>query len=184
MKVQYGNGKTKYGPGIDICLTGSEVAEAINLWLAKTGNVIVTGPSTITVNGHQCKYGLVYVDPSGSVKTETQTLHGRGPTKEPETLKVKVMVDEDTTFSGKPVTRKYAEEYKLYYAYTASSTTHQPKSYTDWLTLWEDETQARQQAILNQYALALGYSVNPILSLQGNGDGNALCFELYVSPKG
>ncbi len=77
MQVDYGNGETRYGPGVDIKLTGNEVAMAIDAWLVAHG-VHVNGPRTITVNGHLCKAGRVYVDPSGFVIANDVKLSGRG----------------------------------------------------------------------------------------------------------
>lgn len=52
--------------GVNISLTGDEIAEAITLYLI-THNIHVHGPRTIRVNGELCKVGHVYVDPSGYV---------------------------------------------------------------------------------------------------------------------
>lgn len=79
MKIQYGEGSTKYGPGVNIELSGDEVAIAIDAYLV-AHHVNVQGPRTIRVNGELCKKGRIYVDPSGFVTTpEGKTLHGRGP---------------------------------------------------------------------------------------------------------
>jgi hypothetical protein len=51
MKVQYGKGKTVYGPGVQIDLT---------------------------VNGQLCEGGQVYVDPSGAVVYKGKGFSGRG----------------------------------------------------------------------------------------------------------
>ncbi len=77
MNVQFGNGKTKYGPGVQINLTGDEIAVAISAYLVAHG-VIVTGPITISVNGRLCKYGGIYVDPSGRVIENGIGWNGRG----------------------------------------------------------------------------------------------------------
>lgn len=66
MKIKQGEGITKYGPGVDITLSGEEVATAIMAYLVAHG-VHVDGPQTITVNGRLCHFGRVYVDPSGFV---------------------------------------------------------------------------------------------------------------------
>lgn len=81
MKVKYGGGKTKFGPGISIELTGDEVAIAIDAWLVAHG-VHVGGPRTITVNGALCDTGEVYIDPSGYVVANGERLSGRGPFQE------------------------------------------------------------------------------------------------------
>ncbi len=54
MEVKFGRGKTEYGPGVSIELTGSEVATAIDAWLVAHG-VHVRGPRTIWVNGELCE---------------------------------------------------------------------------------------------------------------------------------
>lgn len=60
------NGPIKRSPGVDIELTGDEVALAIDAWLVGQG-VHVSGPRTVTVNGELCERGRVNVDPSGFV---------------------------------------------------------------------------------------------------------------------
>jgi hypothetical protein len=77
MKVKRGTGRTEYGPGVSIELTGAEVATAIDAWLAAQG-VHVSGPRTIAVNGDLCDSGHVYVDPSGFVIHEGRKISGRG----------------------------------------------------------------------------------------------------------
>ena len=69
MKIKLGKGKTKFGPGVEVKLTGSEVATAIDAYLVAQG-VVTRGPRTITVNGELCEKGRVYVDPSGFVITK------------------------------------------------------------------------------------------------------------------
>ena len=76
MQVQAGLGKTEYGPGVDICLTGEEVATAIAAYLVARG-VHVEGARTIMVNSELCDHGRVYVDPSGSVFFEGERISGR-----------------------------------------------------------------------------------------------------------
>lgn len=78
MKVKYGKGKTEYGPGVLIELTGDEVAIAIDAYLA-AHQVHISGPRTINVNGDLCQKGQVYVDPSGSVVAKGKGFDGRGP---------------------------------------------------------------------------------------------------------
>ena len=77
MIVQLGNGRTQYGPGVRIDLSGSEVGAAIDAWLVAHG-VHVCGPRTITVNGELCKLGNMYVDPSGYVIAAGKKFDGRG----------------------------------------------------------------------------------------------------------
>lgn len=66
MKIKKGNGQTKYGTGVSIELSGTEVAVAISAWLVAQ-EVYVDGPRTIMVNGKLCTRGEIYVDPSGFV---------------------------------------------------------------------------------------------------------------------
>jgi hypothetical protein len=76
VRIDYGNGY--YGPGVDIQLTGDEVATAVDAYLV-AHRVYVSGPRTITVNGQLCELGSVYVDPSGFVITpEGGKFDGRG----------------------------------------------------------------------------------------------------------
>jgi hypothetical protein len=77
MEISFGKGKTEHGPGVQIDLTGDEVAQAIYTYL-KTHNVRITGPLTIKVNGELCESGSVYVDPSGAVVTNNEVYSGRG----------------------------------------------------------------------------------------------------------
>lgn len=76
MKVKFGKGKTEYGPGVEINLTGDEVATAIDAYLVAHG-VYVSGPRTITVNSELCKKGRVYVDPSGFIISSGKKWDGR-----------------------------------------------------------------------------------------------------------
>jgi len=77
MNIRYGDGKTEYGPGVSIELTGDEVALAISAWLVAQ-DVHVDGPRTITVNGDLCDDGRVYVDPGGAVIANGKRFSGRG----------------------------------------------------------------------------------------------------------
>jgi hypothetical protein len=77
MKVKRGEGKTEFGPGVAIELTGSEVAIAIDAYLV-SHRIYVSGPRTITVNGALCESGRVYVDPSGFVIHADKRFFGRG----------------------------------------------------------------------------------------------------------
>jgi hypothetical protein len=80
MIVKHGNGTTEYGPGVDIELTGAEVATAIDAYLVAHG-IHVSGPRTVTVNGELCESGRVYVDPSGFVIADGKKVSGRGPAR-------------------------------------------------------------------------------------------------------
>lgn len=77
MKVKYGKGKTEYGPGVDIKLTGTEVAMAIYTYLT-AHDVHIIGAATIRVNGKMIKKGGIYVDPSGSVVKNGKKFNGNG----------------------------------------------------------------------------------------------------------
>lgn len=84
MEIRHGRGRTEYGPGVDINLTGDEVAVAIDAYLVAHG-VYVSGPRTISVNGGLCESGNVYVDPGGFVIANGEKISGRGDceTKQP-----------------------------------------------------------------------------------------------------
>ncbi len=66
MEIKKGNGKTQFGAGVDINLTGEEIATAVFSWLVGHG-VNIDGPRTIRVNGELINNGNIYVDPSGGV---------------------------------------------------------------------------------------------------------------------
>ena len=54
------------GTGVEILLTGEEVATAIESYLVARG-VVIRGARTIRVNGDLCADGRIYVDPAGFV---------------------------------------------------------------------------------------------------------------------
>lgn len=66
MNVKHGDGKTVYGPGVSITLTGDEVAEAIDAYLVAHG-VCVRGPRSVLIDGRCGQAAEVYVDPEGFV---------------------------------------------------------------------------------------------------------------------
>lgn len=76
MKVRKGDGTTEFGPGVQVDLTGSEVATAIDAYLVAHG-VCVRGPRTVRVNDRLLETGSVYVDPSGFVIHEGKKTDGR-----------------------------------------------------------------------------------------------------------
>ena len=76
MKVKRGKGKTKFGPGVDISLSGAEVASAIDAYLI-AHNVAILGACTVRVNGELIISGSVYVDPSGTVIADGIEISGR-----------------------------------------------------------------------------------------------------------
>ena len=77
MKIKFGKGGTKFGPGVQINLTSEEAATAIYTILM-AHNVIIDGPATITINGELIKRCSIYVDPSGRVIDNGTEYSGRG----------------------------------------------------------------------------------------------------------
>jgi len=77
MNIQTGKGSTEYGTGIDINLTGDELAEAITLYLQVRHNICVYGARAASVNGERCESANVYVDPSGVVLNGDTKISGR-----------------------------------------------------------------------------------------------------------
>jgi len=77
MNIKYGKGTTTYGTGIDIELTGDEVAIAIDAYLT-AHDINVSGAKTITVNGELIQFGNIYVYPSGFVIHNGEKILGRG----------------------------------------------------------------------------------------------------------
>ena len=80
MEIKFGAGKTKYGTGVQINLTGEEVATAIMTYLVAHG-VHIQGSRTITVNDELCDYGGIYVDPSAKVYSKGKCWNGKGYTE-------------------------------------------------------------------------------------------------------
>ena len=79
MRVRYGKGKTKYGPGVEITLSGDEVATAIGAYLVAHGKHISGARAFSAVPGDGGAPGMsVYVDPSGFVISEGMKWSGRG----------------------------------------------------------------------------------------------------------
>lgn len=83
IEIDYGDGPTKYGPGVQIDMDGDELAKAIDLWLHAQG-FTVRGPRTIRVNGELCESASCYVDPSAFVVFDGEKYPGSGPGKESE----------------------------------------------------------------------------------------------------
>jgi len=80
MDIGYGNGTTKYGPGVVIDLTSSEVAIAIDAYLV-AHEVYVEGARTIMINVKENGLlfgGKVQVDPEGSVIYDGEKISGKG----------------------------------------------------------------------------------------------------------
>jgi len=75
MKIKYGSGTTKFGPGVQIDLSGEEIATAIGAYLV-AHNVYISGARTIKVNGELINDGYIYVDPSGFVIAEGEKYSG------------------------------------------------------------------------------------------------------------
>jgi hypothetical protein len=80
MEIKYGNGKSEHGPGVEINLTGNELATAISAYLVAQG-VHVSGARTIRVNGEMCDNSSIYVDPSARVIKGDSVWEGRGVIK-------------------------------------------------------------------------------------------------------
>jgi hypothetical protein len=80
--VRHGDGTTKYGPGVLVELSGSELARAVDVYLLSQG-VVVRGPRTIRYDGELLEdYCQVYVDPSGFVIHQGKKFSGRGEGEE------------------------------------------------------------------------------------------------------
>jgi len=77
MTVSFGKGKTEFGTGVQINLTGEEVATAI-LAYCVAHDVNISGAMTIRVNGEMIKKGEIYVDPSGKVVANGEGFDGKG----------------------------------------------------------------------------------------------------------
>ena len=80
MEINYGKGKTEFGPGVQIDLTGDEVCTAIYAYL-RSHNIITTGAVTIRVNGELVENCGIYVDPSGRVISDVIVWSGQGRKK-------------------------------------------------------------------------------------------------------
>lgn len=76
-EVKMGRGATEFGPGVEVSLSGDEVAIALDAFLVAHG-IHVSGPRTIRVNGELCEVGSIYVDPSGFVVSDRKKYSGRG----------------------------------------------------------------------------------------------------------
>ena len=83
MNIEYGKGKTRYGPGVNIYLTGEDVVGAILAFLV-AHSININGPCTAVVNGELCESGCIYVDPSGFVIDKGKLISGRGEQSEDE----------------------------------------------------------------------------------------------------
>ena len=77
MRIKYGPGKTKYGPGVQIKLTPTEIVLAIHAYIMAHG-VNIYGPRTTRIDGHLVRGGEIYVDPSGSVMCKGKRICGNG----------------------------------------------------------------------------------------------------------
>lgn len=76
MNIEYGNGQTSYGPGVNITLSGDEVAQAIYAYLV-AHNINISGPRTVSMNGELMSKTKIYVDPSGFVIYEGKRYSGK-----------------------------------------------------------------------------------------------------------
>lgn len=66
MLIRTGSGSMVHGPGIEIHLTGNEVAHAIDEYL-ENRNIIIKGSRTIKYYGTLLSDFQIYVDPSAKV---------------------------------------------------------------------------------------------------------------------
>ena len=76
MKIKKGKGQTEFGTGINIELSGDEVAHAIATYIFSK-RIYIFGARTIRVNGEKCESASVYVDPSGDVIQKGIKISGR-----------------------------------------------------------------------------------------------------------
>ena len=88
MNIDYGTGKTEYGTGVQIELTGKEAALAILSYLVAR-DVHISGPRTIRINDELIDRCSVFVDPSGKVTADGEGFSGRGPERVDATLRKK-----------------------------------------------------------------------------------------------
>ena len=77
MKIKLGNGITEFGPGVQIDLSGDEIATAICAYLV-AHDVHIDGARTIRINDELIEFGDIYVDPSGNVIKDGMRYSGRG----------------------------------------------------------------------------------------------------------
>lgn len=78
MRINYGQGPTKFGPGVNVDLTADEAATAIDAYLV-AHKIYQFGARTVRVNGELIHSANVYIDPSGYVINEGVKISGRGP---------------------------------------------------------------------------------------------------------
>lgn len=72
MIVKYGEGRTEYGPGVSIELTGGEVATAIDAWL---------DAYPVSAQGKEMKVTMTYRDESEALRARVVDLEARLATK-------------------------------------------------------------------------------------------------------
>lgn len=82
MKIDYGSGKTEFGPGVQIDLSGTDLYYAIFAYLTSK-KVIISGPVTVKINEQLLTEttASIYVDPSGFVRRKSKEYSGRGSIK-------------------------------------------------------------------------------------------------------
>lgn len=81
MKIKKGKGTTNFGRGINIKLSGNEIAAAIYAYLC-AHDVHISGAATININGGLIDNGSMYVDPSGFIVAFGKKYSGRTGKKE------------------------------------------------------------------------------------------------------
>jgi len=81
MNVQHGNSTLSTGPGVTICLSGEEVATAIEAYLV-AHNIVADGFRTVSINGNFCGPDrgtcTIHVAPAGFVITNGVKFTGSG----------------------------------------------------------------------------------------------------------
>jgi hypothetical protein len=100
MNIQFLEGKVECHKGVQINLTGDEVARAIYTYLT-AHNVNIVGAATIMVNGELCKEGQIYVDPSGRVVADGVGFDGSENKEIPERPYVEDLLDSHIKKNGK-----------------------------------------------------------------------------------
>lgn len=76
MKIDKGKGTSEFGTGINIEMSGEELAHAVSTYVHSRG-IHIDGSRTITVNGELCESASIYVDPCGSLIIDGRKISGR-----------------------------------------------------------------------------------------------------------
>ncbi len=97
MKVEYGKGTTKYGPGVNIKLDGNEISCAIMVYLM-AHDITINGARTIKINNELIDNVNIYVDPSGNVIANGKEYSGRGEKKRRFLYNIKLKLNDADEF--------------------------------------------------------------------------------------